>query len=82
MVQARFGIAATVTLWVLIRGFGNVAGSVVLLTTAQMQPIATYRTGSECQNVANAVIEGLRKGGTDANALCLPTGISDPVKAR
>lgn len=82
MIQARFGVAATVTLWVLIRGFANVGGSVSLSTTPVMQPIGTYRTAAECNAVAKVAFQSLRQGGTDANVLCLPTGISAPVKAR
>lgn len=73
-------IVSAVTLWVLIRGFGNAGGTVTLLTAAAMQPIATYRTAAECNKIAKGLLNGLRQGGTDANVLCLPTGKSDPVR--
>lgn len=75
-------ITGAVTLWVLVRGFGNVGGSVTLLDRAHMQAIGTYRTNTGCVKVAKAVHDGLRAGGTDADVLCLPTGLTDPVASR
>lgn len=73
-------IVATVTLWVVIRGFANSGGSVNLLQAATMEPIGTYRTAAECDKVGRAVLNGLQKGGTDADVLCLPNGVRDPIE--
>ena len=70
------------TLWILIMGFGNSGGSVALLSgAAQMQPIATYRSAKACSSTATQLYRTLRAGGVDANVICLPTGVADPLRA-
>jgi hypothetical protein len=70
------------TLWILILGFKNAAGTVTLNTTGGqpvMQDLATYRTSKECDGAAQIIYPALQNGGVAVNAVCLPTGISDPV---